>query len=122
MLEDKELNTLVDLRVDSVYTFYHSPEMDPKRFELLFSPAQGISENVDFIPQMQVRQGEVLISGKSNEMFAATLFSIDGKLICTSGGSLFGGITMPTGNLQGGIYILQVVNSKYSSTKKILIR
>lgn len=122
MLEDKELNTLVDLSADSVYAFHHSPEMDPKRFELLFSPAQGISENVDFTPQIQVRQGEVLISGKSKEMFAATLFSIDGKLICASGGSLSGGITMPTGNLQGGIYILQIVNSKYSSTKKILIR
>ncbi len=122
ILEDKELNTSIDLRLDSVYTFYHTPEIDSKRFELHFNPAQGISENQEKEIQVQVRENEVFITGKSNETCTANLFSIDGKFLNSSKGILAEGIKISTGNYNPGIYILQIMDNGKSSTIKILIK
>jgi len=122
ILEDKVLNTSIDLRTDSVYTFYHSPEMEAKRFELHFNSAQGLSETEEIDTKIQVRQGEILISGKSSDTFSATLFSIDGKRLSSAKGILSSGISLLTGKQCNGIYILQIANNQYSSTKKILIK
>ncbi|MFZ4547081.1 MAG: T9SS type A sorting domain-containing protein [Bacteroidales bacterium] len=122
ILEDKELNISIDIRNDSVYSFFHSPEMDPKRFELHFNSTQGISENIEVSPQIQVRQGEILISGKSTETCTATLFSIDGKRLNSTTGILSEGISLLTGKYNNGVYILYIKNSQCSSATKILIK
>jgi hypothetical protein len=122
VLKDKELNISIDLITDSVYTFYHSPSMDSRRFELQFSTAQGVSVGFGAETQIQTLDGEILITGKANETYTANLFSIEGKLINSTNGILSEGIRLNTGNQHNTICILQLRNSGKSSTNKILIR
>ena len=122
LLEDKELNTFIDLRADSVYSFYHSPEMDSKRFEIHFNSTQGTSENQQMETKIQVLQGEIIITGKGKDVCTAELFSIDGKLINSSKGILSEGISLNTSKQFMGICILQLRNGVHSTTYKVLIK
>jgi len=123
ILEDKALNSFIDLRSDSVYSFYHSPEMDSKRFEIHFNSPEGISEQEsDLLTEVLVSPGEVRVSGNLNEMFTVKLFTTEGRLISTGKGILSEGIALNTGNNQSSICLLQIFNGKQTVTKKILTR
>ncbi|MFZ4707669.1 MAG: hypothetical protein ACOYMF_16835 [Bacteroidales bacterium] len=120
ILEDKELNKFIDLRVDSVYSFYHSPEMDSRRFEIQFKSTAGIVEQGGVSADISVFPGEVRISGSERDVYTANLFTTDGKLIGTSKGILSEGIELSTGSHPNMICILQLSNGENNITKKIL--
>jgi hypothetical protein len=120
ILEDLELNKLIDLRADSVYSFYHTPEMNSKRFKILFSSTEGIDLHGDILSQVNIYPGEVKVTGTDNEVYTANLYTADGKLIYTSRGVLSEGITLKTGNIPAGACLIQVFNGKQSMTKKIM--
>ncbi|MDO9254335.1 MAG: T9SS type A sorting domain-containing protein [Bacteroidales bacterium] len=122
ILEDKELNNFIDLRVDSVYSFYHAPEMKSDRFEIHFTSPQAVVEEAADPTDVTITPGEVIISGGNNDIYTAILVSTDGKLISTSKGSLSAGINLSTGNRAAGICILQLSNGKQTITKKVFTK
>jgi len=122
LLEDSELNKIVDLRYDSVYTFYHSPEMKPSRFTLKFESTAGDGEITDIQPEIQVMPGEIFLSGADKNRCTARLFSIEGKLISSVDGVLSNGIKLSSGNQPVGICLLQLSNGNHTFTRKILTK
>jgi hypothetical protein len=124
ILEDKALNSFIDLRSDSVYSFYHSPDMDSERFEIHFDSPQGITDDIDgsLVTDVIVNTNEVRVTGNTDETFFAKLFTTDGKLISTGKGILSEGIVLNTGNNPPSICVLQVYNGKHTITKKILTK
>jgi hypothetical protein len=124
ILEDKELNKFIDLRSDSVYTFYQAPEMNTKRFEIHFYSPEGVAEQTTEISGVTVSPGEVEINGSETDgtIYTANLFSVDGKLISTSRGRMSDGISLSTGNQPAGICILQLSDGKNTKTKKIITK
>ncbi len=122
ILEDKELNSFIDLRVDSVYSFYQTPEMNSNRFEIRFMTPNAINEQVVDPSQVTVTPGVVVINGNDNEVYSANLYSVDGKLISRSKGTLSEGISLTTGNKAAGICILQLSNGMQTITKKIFTK
>jgi len=126
ILEDKALGKFIDLRADSVYTFYQAPEMDPRRFELHFySPAgieetTGIGQQVEDISGVTIIPGEVTVNGNDNKVYTATLFTAEGKLISSSKGSLSDGISLTTGKYAPGLCILRLSDGIHTQTKKII--
>jgi len=122
ILEDKQLNSFIDLRSDSVYSFYHAPEMNSDRFEIHFISTAAVSEQIIDPTDVTVVPGEVIINGNDNGVYTAILFSVDGKLISTSKGSLSEGISLSTGNKATGICILQLSNGKQTIAKKVFTK
>jgi len=123
ILEDKELNKFIDLRVDSVYSFYHTPEMNTGRFILHFNSTEGIVEQGDDgLMIMNQYAGEVIVSGNENIVYTANLFTAEGKLISTGRGILSEGINLATGNQPGGVCLLQLLGGKHTINKKILTK
>jgi len=122
ILEDLELGLFIDLRADSVYSFYHTPEMNSNRFKIHFNSPQGIEQPEDMISEITLFPGEVRITGNENDFFEAKLYTTEGKLISSSKGILSEGIILSTGsNVSSGICILHLNNTKSSMTKKIFI-
>jgi len=122
ILEDKVLNTFTDLRADSVYSFYQLPGMTADRFAIHFNSAQGVSEQETVPTDIAVAPGEVIISGTDNSEYNAFLFTVEGKLISTSKGTLSEGISLSTGNKTTGICILKVTNGVQTITKKVFTK
>jgi hypothetical protein len=122
ILEDKELNSFIDLRADSVYLFYHTPEMNSDRFEIRFMTPNAINEQVVDPSQVNITPGVVVISGDDNEVYSANLYTVEGKLISRSKGTLSDGISLTTGNKVAGICVLQLSNGKQTITKKIFTK
>jgi len=124
ILEDKQMNKFIDLRTDSVYSFYHSPEMNSERFAIHFYSTQGVDEQVQVneISGVTVNPGEVIVSGTDNTIYTAMLFSVDGKMISSYRGSLSDGISLTTGNQATGICILKLSDGKQTMTKKIITK
>ena len=124
ILEDKELNKFIDLRADSVYSFYHAPEMNSKRFEIHFYSPEGVAEQTTELSGVTVNPGEVKVNGSEtdNTIYTANLYSVDGKLISTSRGRMADGISLSTGNQPAGICVLQLSDGKHTLTKKIITR
>jgi hypothetical protein len=122
VLEDKQLNSFTDLRADSVYSFYHTPDMNSDRFVIHFNSANAINEQQVDHSEVAVTPGQVIISGKEDEVYTALLFSADGRLINTSKGTLSGGINISTRNTATGVCILQLSNGKQTITKKIFTK
>lgn len=120
ILEDKELSEFVDLRVDSVYSFYHSPDMNSGRFVLHFNSTEGIEELGDGLTIVNQYHGEVKVSGNENSIYTANLFTTEGKLICSAKGILSEGISLNTGNQSSGVCVLQLSNGKNTLIKKII--
>lgn len=56
ILEDKELSKFIDIRMDSVYSFYHTPEMSSQRFEIHFNSPDGVTESTDNFPAITISQ------------------------------------------------------------------
>lgn len=123
ILEDKELNSFTDLRADSVYSFYHTPDMKSNRFEIHFTTPQAVNEQVSADPtEVALTPGEVIISGSNNDFYTAFLYSTDGKLISSSKGTLSEGISLSTSNRAPGICILRLSNGMQTITKKVFTR
>ena len=123
ILEDKELNKFIDMRMDSVYSFYHTPEMNSQRFEIHFNSPDGVNESTDNFPAITISKRKVSINGDDNNtVYSANLYSIDGKLISTVRGFLAEGIVLETPNLPSGICILHLNNGTQTMTKKIIIQ
>ena len=122
ILEDKELNTFIDLRADSVYSFYHSPAMNSDRFVIHFNSTAAVNEQAIDPTELVFAPGEVIISGNDNGVYNAKLYSAEGKLISTSKGTLSEGISLSTGNRAAGICILQLSDGKQTITKKIFTK
>lgn len=121
-LLDKELNVYIDPKADSVYSFYHTPEMQAKRFEFHFNSAQGIGEQDNSIAMVSVCAGEVRIAGAENDIYTAKLFSIEGKLVSMTKGVLSEGLTLTSGNCKNAICMVQVSNGKRSMVRKIMTK
>ena len=122
ILEDMELGLFIDLRADSVYSFYHTAEMNSNRFKIHFNSPQGIEQQGDVISEVTLFPGEVRVNGTENEFYTAKLYTADGKLISSAKGILSEGIILSTGsNVSSGICILHLNNAKSSMTKKIFI-
>ena len=121
-LEDKELNMLIDLRADSVYTFYHSPSMNSDRFEIHFNSPAVVDEQVITPTDVVIAPGEVIVNGNDNAIYTARLYSVNGKLISTSKGTLSEGISLSTMNTAAGICILQLSNGMQTITKKVFTK
>jgi hypothetical protein len=122
ILEDKQLNKFIDLRLESDYSFYHSPEMNADRFEIHFYSTQAIDEQAEEMSGVTVVPGEIKVNGNDHEIYTATLFSSDGKMISTAKGSLSEGLSLTTGNRAAGVCILQLSDGKQTMTKKILTK
>lgn len=120
ILQDLELNKFIDLRADSVYSFYHTPDMNSKRFKILFSSTEGIDQHGDILSQVNVYPGEVKVTGTDYDVYTVNLYTADGKLINSARGVLSEGITLETGNISNGVCLLQIFNGKQSVTKKII--
>jgi hypothetical protein len=120
ILEDLELNKFIDLRVDSVYSFYQTPEMNSKRFKITFTSTEGVNKQNDIISQIGVYPGEVRITGSDNAVYTANLFTVDGKLISSAKGVLSEGLSINTKNSQQGMCLLQLFDGKQTITKKII--
>jgi trimeric autotransporter adhesin len=122
ILEDKELNTFIDLRADSAYFFSHSPEMNSDRFVIHFNSTEGIGEQGNVLTTVNITPGEVRVYGVENDVYTANLYTTDGKLISSSKGVLSEGINLTSGNQPNCICILQLLNGKQTITKKILTK
>lgn len=122
ILEDKVLNTFTDLRADSVYSFYQLPGMTADRFAIHFNSAQGVSEQVTTPTDIAVAPGEVIISGADNSVYNAFLYTVEGKLISSSKGTLSEGISLSTDNGTTGICVLKVTNGIQTITKKVFTK
>jgi hypothetical protein len=122
VLEDRQLNKFIDLRSDSVYSFYHTPDMNPERFVIHFSSPTGIEVQEETVSETIVNSGEVTVTGKENVIYTANLYTCDGRLISTAKGILSEGISLSTGNYSTGVCLLQLINGKHSTTKKIITR
>lgn len=123
ILEDKELGLFIDLRADSVYSFYHTPEMNSNRFNIHFNSPQGIEQLGDVLTEITQFPGEVRINGTENDFYSAKLYTAEGKLISSAKGMLSEGIILSTGsNIASGICILHLNNGKSNLTKKIFIK
>jgi hypothetical protein len=122
VLEDKELGSFTDLRADSVYSFFHSPEMNSNRFVIHFAEPNAIAEQPSDPTEVAVTPGEVVVTGIDNKIYTAILFTVDGKLISTSKGTLSQGISLSTGNRAAGVCILKLSNGTQSITKKVFTK
>ncbi len=133
ILEDKELNKFIDLRTDSVYSFYHSPEMNSERFSIHFDSPQKVDEKVPVseISNVTVNPGEVVINATVNTditvnaintVYTAMLFTVDGKMISSYKGSFSDGISLSTGKQAAGVCILKLSDGMHTITKKIVTK
>lgn len=120
ILEDLELNKFIDLRVDSVYSFYQTPEMNSKRFKITFTSTEGVDNQNEIISQVSVYPGEVRITGIENAVYTANLYTVEGKLISSARGVLSEGFSLNTKNKQQGICLLKLFDGKQTITKKII--
>jgi hypothetical protein len=100
--------------------------MDPKRFELHFYSPAGIEEQpnagteIEEISGVTIVPGEVTVIGNENKIYTAALYTVDGKLISSTKGSLSDGINLSTGNYAAGICILKLTDGIHTITKKII--
>ena len=131
ILEDKVLNKFIDLRTDSVYSFYQSLEMTSERFLIHFdSPQVAEKEVVPVIEisNVKVNQGEVVVNGPVNidntvnKVYTAMLFTVDGKMISSYKGSFSDGISLSTGKQAAGVCILTLSDGINTITKKIVTK
>jgi len=120
-LKDKILNTYIDLRQDSSYTFYHTSVMNKDRFEVYFNSPLGIEDQVKDNSRIIILPGSIEVSGNENEIYTASLFSIDGKLLSSEKGLLSDGILLSTSNHAVGICILKLSNGIKTITKKVYL-
>jgi hypothetical protein len=118
-LEDKELNKFIDLRVDSVYSFYHTPEMNSSRFLIHFNSTESVGEVNDLQTTIRVLPGEINITGSEKDTYTANLFTAEGKLIASGKGILSEGINLSTANNPSSVCLIQLFNGKHTITKKI---
>ena len=122
ILEDTELGLFIDLRADSVYSFYHTTEMNSNRFKIHFNSTQDVDQQGDGVSEVVVYPGEVRINGTENDIYTAKLYTTDGKMISSAKGILSEGIILSTGNtIASGICILQLTNGRSKMTKKIFV-
>lgn len=122
ILEDRELKSFIDLRADSVYSFYQTPEMSSTRFLIHFTTPDIVSGPAVVPTEVAITPGEVVVSGKENGVYTAVLYSVEGKLISSSKGTLSEGINLSTGNRTAGICILQLSNGKQTITQKVFTK
>jgi len=121
LLKDKQLNTLIDLRNDSSYSFQHSPSMNSNRFELIFVSPEGIEEIG--VKDMSLTQVDkyVHIEGSTDETFSVNVFDLNGKLIGSTTGVPANGIDVEI-NTNNRIILVQLSNSRISYAQKLYFR
>lgn len=121
-LKDKILNTYVDLRQDSSYTFFQSADMNKDRFEIFFNSPLNIDNlEIDNL-KVIVFQGSIEIKGMENVFFNAGLYSLEGKMISSEQGVLTEGIRLAISNYTAGVYLLKLSNGNKIITKKVFLR
>ncbi|MBK9357443.1 MAG: T9SS type A sorting domain-containing protein [Bacteroidales bacterium] len=116
-LEDKETNTMVDLRETPVYTFVAAAGSDD-RFKVLFNTSAGIEDPAS--------NGFVYSSGKnifiSNLNGVAEVYNLNGQLIASekvAEGTL-NTISLPTAST--GVYVVKVINGGSCDVSKIYVK
>lgn len=121
-LEDKQLNSLADLRANPVYSFSHTPTDSPERFVLHFGGVLGIDNPpTDKLSNITVSGNTVYMDyPASNSIMYAAVYDVQGKLInrvkLSNGGSDH--ICIQT----DGIYILKLSLPTGTETQKIVVR
>lgn len=119
LLKDKQLNTLINLRSDSSYTFQHSPTFNSNRFELVFVSPEGIeSLGVEDLTLCQVGKS-IHIEGTCNDMFDVQVYDLSGKILASKSGTPNNGIDIPV-NTNSRIVLVKMTYGKASYTHKML--
>lgn len=118
MLRDKQLNTLINLRSDSSYTFQHAPNYNSNRFELVFMSPDGIE--VFGVKDLAITQvnNSIHIEGSTNELFNVKIFDLSGKLIATQNGIPSHGMDVEI-NSNCKVIIVQLSNRNKTFAQKI---
>ncbi len=119
-LEDKQLNTLINLREQPEYRFYHNPLQSGSRLALHFMDVTRLAEHVQPDgPDTWCSGKRVYLSNPKNIRADLVLFSIDGRNLesfRTEGGNQIIEINYPA-----GFYVLRISTSRLVSSKKIFI-
>ena len=122
-LTDRVTGQTIDLRANPEYTFAHSPENDPMRFELTFNGVTSIDEvkavNQDFF----YVDGRLYLNfpQESRGPFNVTVYNINGQ-IEFMGVAHEAGAVVDLTSLTSGFHIVRVVTSDYSGEKKIVVK
>jgi hypothetical protein len=95
--------------------------MNTERFEVYFNSPLGIEDQFTDNCRISVLPGKIEVSGSDKEIYSACLYTIDGKLISTSKGSLSDGISLILAKQGLGICILKLNNGNNSITRKVYL-
>jgi hypothetical protein len=119
-LEDKLLNTLVNIREQPEYRFYHTIFQAESRFTINFMNVASQAEPLIFNePGFWCSGNSVYVTNPTNIKGEFHLYSLDGRLIEKieiTGGNQVIRLTVPT-----GFYILRMPAARSASGKKIFI-
>jgi hypothetical protein len=122
-LKDRITGQTIDVRANPEYTFAHSPENDPMRFELTFNGVTSIYEakpaNQDFF----YVDGKLYLNfpQESRGPFNVTVYNINGQ-------TEFMGVAhdaravVDLSDLATGFHVVRVVSNEYSGEKKIVVK
>lgn len=117
-LEDLELGTSQDMRVNPVYSFTAAPGDAENRFRLSFASATAVTDQKSEGINVFYKNGTIRINLDLPVKGTAYLYSVSGKLLDAS--TLHAGETILKPS-SAGIYLVKVVTDKNSSTRKIAV-
>jgi len=123
-LEDKELNTLTDLRAQPVYTFSHNTGSGENRFQLRFKGVTGTPELPETTQgSVFVSQGSLFVDVPAMQQSAATIGIFDalGRQISTRK-VVMNGIVKLEAPVATGMYIVRVISGSLTFTGKVVVK
>ena len=117
-LNDLKLGTSVDLRLNPVYAFTASPGEAENRFRLSFASVTGLDKQKASGINVTTAHGVIRVTHNAPVNGTVYLYSVSGQLMASS--------TLNPGETtlrmaSAGVYIVKVVTSKTSFTKKLVV-
>ncbi len=120
-LEDKQLAQLIDLRLNPIYTFNHTPEDAGDRFALHFGSVLGIDDSKSLQSKITVSGHEIYMkySAETNNKSFVGVYDIQGRMInkISLSGSGSDHISIKT----TGVYLIKLYLSTGVETHKIVV-
>jgi len=121
-LEDLELNKVVDLRTDPVYTFSHTSGSANNRFVIRFMGVTGTPEQLEAKGNVFISNGKLFVdvpSMNQSEVTVGVYDALGRQLI--SNKMVINGVTEITSPSATGVYIVRVIGGNKTFAGKVFV-
>lgn len=120
-LWDTRTGIMVNLRTTSSYSFWHNPGGDPMRFVMMFNSAAAVEEvyHPEITTFIQNDFLHLTIPESLGYTNIVNIYDASGRLVLTKN-SVSGSSSFNVSGFSRGLYVVQVVGSKYVLTQKVV--